>query len=72
MAPNNLRTSSKPSAGLQRICTEPDTVTSTVLLPASTGSGLSAMGAILASMAIIRGRGTGICPWLLTNTSRNV
>jgi hypothetical protein len=72
MPQNNLRTSSKPSAGLQRICTEPDTVTSTVLLPASTGSGLSAMDAILASMAIMRGRGTGICPWLLTDTSRNV
>ena len=42
---------------VQRICTDPDTVTSTVLRPASTGRGASGADAF-ASMAIMRGRGT--------------
>ena len=53
----------------QRICTEPDTLTRTALLPASTGIGESDMAA-LASIAIMRGR-TG--PWslVLMETSRS-
>ena len=42
--------------GAHFICTLPDTVTCTVLLPASTGTGASAMS-LLASMAMARGRG---------------
>ena len=53
-----------------RSCTVPDTVTTTLVLPASTGTGASAMDD-LASMAIMRGRGM---PWSLelTDTSRSV
>ena len=52
-------------------CTDPDTVTSTVLLPASTGTGAS-LAAALASIAIMRGRGTKLWSLALTDTSRSV
>lgn len=52
-------------------CTDPETVTTTAVLPASTGTGASAVMA-LASMASIRG--LGVNPWslALTLTSRRV
>lgn len=56
----------------QRICTEPDTFTMTWAFPASTGTGASESDPILASMAIMRGRGPGIDSLLFTATSRRL
>jgi len=52
-------------------CTDPDTVTTTEVLPASTGTGVSAIAA-RASNAIKRGRGVKPGSTALTLTSRRV
>lgn len=58
--------------GAQRICTEPETVTTTCALPASTGTAASDNGAALASIATMRGRGPGDISLLCTATSRRL
>ena len=69
----NVKYTPGPSFGQrQRICTEPETLTTTCALPASTGTGASEYAADLASMAIARGRGPGDISLLFTDTSRRL
>ena len=69
---NSARAASRGGRGAYLSCTEPETLTTTLALPASIGTGASAEAALaIASIAIMRGC-TGP-PWCaLTDTSRSV